>query len=459
MIYKVLDTNIPLMDATNLLNIGREPGVTVVLPETVLAELDAKKSGFEEVNWQARATARLLANGTVLSMTTTDFGTVSSMDIQGAKLELVSLNNYVDSSSEYGGNDRRIIQTAKVLTETRPDDEVIIISSDFYVRWQALCVGVKAEDLKIVDDSECEYVKSITIDDPEVFRMLHNSSIHEVDPDYKLENYSYKFSHDGRVKLATIANGFISVLGKETEADLRKQDCAPINAEQLLTAKAIQDPSIDLIMIEGQAGSGKNVTALSNAIRLLRTSKNLYESIVYIRTPQNDESPGEDIGYLSGNDEKLAMYLGPMEDTLDFIVRQNIKQKSGEKRSEFEERVADVTDNLKKECRIESIISTGLRGRTLHNCIVILDEWQNSSQATAQKVLTRAGKNCKVIVTGSQRQIDNKYVTRFNNGLAVLMDEARHRNIDTDINMFAIELSKVVRGKMAKFAEDLFSSK
>jgi PhoH-like ATPase len=148
-----------------------------------------------------------------------------------------------------------------------------------------------------------------------------------------------------------------------------------------------------------------------------------------------------------------------MEDTLDFIVRQNIKQKSGEKRSEFEERVAEVTDNLKKECRIESIISTGLRGRTLHNCIVILDEWQNSSQATAQKVLTRAGKNCKVIVTGSQRQIDNKYVTRFNNGLAVLMDEARHRNIDTDINMFAIELSKVVRGKMAKFAEDLFSSK
>jgi PhoH-like ATPase len=150
MIYKVLDTNIPLMDATNLLNIGREPGVTVVLPETVLAELDAKKSGFEEVNWQARATARLLANGTVLSMTTTDFGTISSMDIQGAKLELVSLNNYTDSSSEYGGNDRRIIQTAKVLTETRPDDEVIIISSDFYVRWQALCVGVRAEDLKIV---------------------------------------------------------------------------------------------------------------------------------------------------------------------------------------------------------------------------------------------------------------------------------------------------------------------
>ena len=126
MIYKVLDTNIPLMDATNLLNIGREPGVTVVLPETVLAELDAKKSGFEEVNWQARATARLLANGTVLSMTTTDFGTVSSMDIQGARLELVSLNNYVDSSSEYGGNDRRIIQTAKVLIKNNVSTPKVI---------------------------------------------------------------------------------------------------------------------------------------------------------------------------------------------------------------------------------------------------------------------------------------------------------------------------------------------
>jgi predicted ribonuclease YlaK len=108
---------------------------------------------------------------------------------------------------------------------------------------------------------------------------------------------------------------------------------------------------------------------------------------------------------------------------------------------------------------MESILTTGLRGRTLHNTIVIQDEWQNASQATAQKVLTRTGKNCKVIVTGSQNQIDSKYVTKYNNGLAVLMGEARERNIATDVNMFAIELTKVVRSEMALFAEELFTKK
>ena len=316
-------------------------------------------------------------------------------------------------------------------------------------------------DLKLIDDTNFTFVKELEVEDVEVFRTLHNSDILSIDKDYKLEHYSYKFSNTetGQIKLATINNGFIRVLGKDIEKSLRLQDCPPINSEQLLASKAIQDPLIDLVMIEGQAGSGKNIVALSNAIRLLRTSRDKYTSILYVRTPQNDESPGEDIGYLSGNDEKYALYLGPMEDTIDFIVRQGIKQKGNEKRAEYEERVQKAIEALKEECKMESILTTGLRGRTLHNTIVIQDEWQNASQATAQKVLTRTGKNCKVIVTGSQNQIDSKYVTKYNNGLAVLMGEARERNITTDVNMFAIELTKVVRSEMALFAEELFTKK
>jgi PhoH-like ATPase len=69
------------------------------------------------------------------------------------------------------------------------------------------------------------------------------------------------------------------------------------------------------------------------------------------------------------------------------------------------------------------------------------------------------GKDCKVIVIGSQRQIDNKWVTKYNNGFAVLMGEARDRLIPTNLNMFAIELKKVVRSEMAEFAEKLFTSR
>lgn len=459
--YIVVDTNIPLSDANNIITLGQSPDTTVVIPETVLAELDAKKGGFEEVNWQARATARLLSKGKVVSIDQREYGTRTELEIEGQRLLIVGLTKYEADPKEYGGNDQRITEVAKILTEVLPDDEVVLMSIDFYMRIRAQALGIKTTDLKIVDDADFKFVKELVVEDDEVFRTLHDSSILTVDPDYELEHYSYKFTNPttGQVKLGTVNNGFLKIIGKDTEKLLRQQDCTPINSEQLLASKAIQDPTMDLIMIEGQAGSGKNIVALSNAIRLLRKSKDKYNSIVYIRTPINDESNGEEVGFLSGNEEKYAMYLGPMEDTVDFIVRNGLKQKAGEKKIDFESRVQEGIDKLKSECNMEAIITTGLRGRTLHNTIVIIDEWQNSSQATAQKVLTRIGKDCKVIATGSQNQIDSKYVTKYNNGFAVMMNEARERKIATNINMFAIELTKVVRSEMALFGEELFASK
>ena len=457
--YLILDTNIPLTDATAILTLGTEPDTTIVLPETVLAELDEKKNGFDEINWQARATARILASGVIVETSERPYGTRTVMDVQGVRVIIIGLNKYDASPSEYGGNDQRIIQVAKTLTDTLNKDEVVLMTIDFYMRIRAQAIGVKTMDYKIINDAEFEFVKEMLIEDAEVFRTLHDSRIYDVDIDYKIENYSYKFTSADteQVKLATIVNGLIKVLGKETETELRKQECPPINAEQLLVSKAIQDPKVDIVMIEGQAGSGKNITALSNAVRLLQTSRDKYTSIVYIRTPINDEDKGEDIGYLSGNDEKLAIYLGPMEDTIDFMVRNKIKARPGDKSGDLELRVQEGIDKLKADCNMESIITTGLRGRTFHNAIVILDEWQNASQATCQKVLTRIGKDCKVIVIGSQRQIDNKWVTKYNNGLAVLMGEARDREIETDMTMYAIELKKVVRSNMALFAERLFT--
>ena len=814
--YLVVDTNIPLSNADNIITLGQEPDVTIVLPETVLAELDNKKSGFEEINYQARATARLLAGAEIVGTDTRPYGSRTTLKIGEQKILVIGLNAYKANPNEYGGNDQRIIETAKALMEVVSDeDEVVLMSIDYYMRLRAQAVGVKTADFKIVEDAECEFVKHMEIADEEVFRTLHDTNIYVVDIDHKPENYSYKFNCEsiGQMKLATVVNGTIKVLGKETEQKLREQDCPPINSEQLLATKAIQDPMIDLVLIEGQAGSGKNVIALSNAIRLLKTNKDKYQQIVYLRNPIKDEERGEDIGYLSqplwskvltptgwttigdikvgdtvstpsgipakvktlspitkkqtyqitlkdgsvtyasgehlwnieygkkkrlmttleiknalnkknyksknmflpdvntqtfinnsdkivldpylvgyligdgilggthvrvaigdndaeesiknlkaclvdfpeynivrgsskncvytirkdkketskgnkikellsslnlncsayekripkeylfssienrqellkglidsdgtireargfssevkyytvnkqlandvkdlvkslggkaniitnkintnttisgnscnttgisyyvsisglnfipaklkrkvnrykqgrpqrskivsikdykeelvrcisldntehlyitddyivthnsGNEEKYAVFLGPIEDTIDFIVRQKIKSKPGDKAGDLEIRVQEGIEKLKAECNIDAIITTGLRGRTFHNAIVIMDEWQNASQATAQKALTRIGKNCKVIVTGSNKQIDSKYVTKYNNGLSVLLNEARKQTVNTNINMFAIELKKVVRSEMAMFAEELFTKK
>ena len=457
----VLDSNIVLLDATNILTLGKD--AIVVLSEIVLKEVDNKKSGFNELAYQARQMGRILATFDVEHTSNPHSGlTVTTLHNAANKVtvEVVSLDRYEDiDPKDSGANDQKIIQIAQKMQALHGD--VTFITNDVLARIRAIAIGLSVTDLKLIDDAEFEFTKELEIKDPELFRTLHDADVYQVDPNYKLENYSYKFTDEmtGQVKLATVTNGFLKVLGRDTEKVIRQQDCAPINSEQLLASKAILDQTIDLVLIEGQAGSGKNIVALSNAIKLFKTNRDKYRSILYIRTPQNDEQPGEDIGYLSGNDEKYAMYLGPMEDTLEFLVRQNIKQKSGEKKQEFEERIAAKMLELKSECGMQSTITTGLRGKTFHNTIIILDEWQNASQATSQKVLTRVGKDCKVIITASQAQIDNKYVTKYNNGLAVLMGEARERAVDAEISMFAIELKKVVRSKMAEFAEKLYTEK
>ena len=382
----VLDSNIVLLDANNILTLGKD--AVIVLPEIVLKEVDNKKSGFNELAYQARQMGRILAMFEVVGTARIDGAVMTTLLNMSEKVtvEVVSLERYDDiDSNDSGANDQKIIQIAQKMQELRGN--VTFITNDVLARIRAIAVGLNVTDLKLIDDAEFEFTKELEITDPEVFRTLHDSDIYQVDPKYKLENYSYKFTDEmtGQIKLATVTNGFIKVLGKDTEKVIRQQDCAPINSEQLLASKAILDQSIDLVVIEGQAGSGKNIIALSNAIKLFKTNRDKYRSIMYIRTPQNDEQPGEDIGYLSGNAEKYAMYLGPMEDTLDFLVRQNIKQKAGEKKQEFEERVAAKMLELKEECGMQSTITTGLRGKTFHNTILILDEWQNASQATSKK--------------------------------------------------------------------------
>jgi len=458
--FMVLDTNILLLDANNLITLGSS-GDTVVLSDVVLGEIDGKKSGFAEINYQARQVGRLLAGAKLGKIEKTDVWTTTELFIANGAMNsvrvlVVSLAEYKANRQDSSYNDKRIIEVAKVLaTKYRG---VVFMTNDVLARLSALADGVEVTEFKVTGDTVLTFTKTLEIDDEEVFRGLHNSDIYTVDKEYVVGVYSYKFvsKTTGVMKLGTVYNGFISIIGRDTEKILRDQMAAPINAEQLLAAKAIQDPMIDLVIMEGKAGSGKNIVAFSNAIQLMKTSRGKYTSIVYMRTPQNDESPGEDIGYLSGNEEKYGVYLGPVADTLDFLVRANTDKKQFT-RAQLEERIEERIIKLTADYGIESKITTGERGRTHHNTILILDEWGSASTATTQKMLTRVGKDCKVIVMGSLNQIDNKFVNRWNNGLAILLDEAYNRKLDTDVKMFAITLDKVVRSEMVEFAEALFS--
>lgn len=463
--YVVLDTNVLLLDANHLISLGAD-GTTIILPAIVLEELDGKKSGYGELAYQSRATSRLLATKTGVEIIKADDHIQIKMNIDGVRVILMSKDKYDVDSSHPSKNDQKIIEVGLLAYKLFGAENVEFITNDGWCGFQALAAGLSVSEIKISDKEDYCFVKEVEIKDDDVFRNLHNTNVCVVDPDYRLENYSYKFTNvvTGQVKLATIANGFISIIGKDTEKQLRVQDAVPINSEQMLVSKAIQDPSVDLVVMEGKAGSGKNIMALSNAIKLMRMNRDKYDNIVYMRSPIDDEDLGEDIGYRTGEEAKLGVYLGPVEDTIDFLARNRLTANNkdnakGKKKDEIDAKVEQKIVDMKTDYNITSKITTGTRGLTFPNTILWLDEASNYSPATMQKILSRSGKHCKLIVTGSQNQVDSKYLTRHNNGLAVLMHEASERKIDTNINMFAITLQKVVRSDMALFAEDLFSKR
>ena len=225
--YIVLDTNIILNDANSIVTLGIDESTIVVIPEVVLWELDNKKSGFDEVAYQARAAARILVSGKIGSTQSLNRTITTILDIEGKKIHVVGLKTYNIDTSGYSQNDQKIIDTASELTDVLHESDVVLMTMDQYMRLRAQAVGVKTADFKIVEDAECEFVKCMEIMDEEVFRTLHDTNIYVVDIDHKPENYSYKFNCEsiGQMKLATVVNGTIKVLGKETEQKLREQDC------------------------------------------------------------------------------------------------------------------------------------------------------------------------------------------------------------------------------------------
>lgn len=450
--YIVLDTNIILNNAHNIFTFP--DNTTIVIPETVVDELDSKKSVIGEIGFQAREFGRLLARATKLPLERTSALTIAKFELDGVQIHLTSTSNYPNYSDTSPSviNDRKIIEIAKQYQAIYSD--VVFYSIDVMCRTRAESEGLSTSDFKEVERTEYEFVKTISLDF-DTFSNIHNKPILTIDPDYKPENYSYVFiSPDtNQHKLANIYNGNIDVLGKVTETELRSQAITPANNEQLFLSRAIQDTTIDVIVLEALAGSGKTLVSLSNAMAMINRN-NSYESILYIRASINDVPNEEEVGFLPGLEEKFSVYYHPIKDALEHIARKKLSA-SKLKGEDLEDAIVEEIDKLIAKHRIQCMTGLGMRGRTFTNCIAIIDEVQGQSKASLQKMLTRFGKGCKVIIVGSQRQIDNKFLTKFNNGLSVLLDDcATESHL---IKKFAINLRKVVRSPLAEWAEHLFS--
>lgn len=454
--YLCLDTNIPLLDVNNIIALGSQPDTVIVLPETVLDELDSKKSGLGELAYQARAFGRLIAKCPHPTKVLHENMIVSQFNSNGVQIWVVSLKEYPSFKDVAANvlNDRKIIEVA--LQFANFYSPVTFISNDVMCRIRADSLGLEVSDFKVVEKVDYEFTRSLEVDDA-TFRSLHGKNILEIDPGHLIEHYNYKFStpDSAQIKLASIDNETINILGKDTEDQLRKQEVNPSNADQLLLSRAILDQSIDMVVCEAKAGSGKTLIALSGAMRLVNINSP-YTSILYIRASINDVEKIEEVGFLPGSaEEKNSVYFHPLYDSLDFMVRS--KYKNNKLRgAEFEEMIQKAIDKTVEDYDIQALTGLGMRGRTFTDTVVIIDEVQGMSKSSLQKVLTRFGKNCKIILIGSNNQIDNPNMTKFTNGLSVILNDCATRT-GNGINKHVVPLQRVVRSNFAEYAELLFS--
>ena len=462
--YYVLDTNILLEDATNIYKLSQEGKNLIILPETVLDEIDTKKSGFEEINFQAREFARILENSIILESKKKDLYKIIRLKIDNNKntiIDIISKEEYqvnIKNVSPNIINDRKILEIAS-FANTYYKNEVEFLSLDIMARTRAISLDIKTDALvgKDKDKFDFEFMKEIEIKFSNL-EFLDNQEIIKFDKDHKPFNFSYcfKVQASDQVILANIQNKRIRVLDED---EIRNQIVTPLNKEQLFFSDAILHHFYNVLIVEAKAGSGKTLLALSGALKLVRQKH--FQKIIYIRNSIESLDKGEDVGYLPGLEEKFKIYNHPLMDSLDYIIRTEHKRKRNKKTPELA--VLELEDS-EVTSRIEQMITTygigtmwvgEMRGRTLSNAFIIIDEAQNMSNKTMQMVLSRIDNSCKVVVLGSNKQIDNFYVNKYTNALTTLLKSTKNEN--NLVNIFAIKLQKVLRGPITEWAEEIFS--
>ncbi len=434
-----IDTNIVLDDPINIIKLY-DNGNIIIVPEVVIDELDNKKSGWDQINYNAREFARFLEEAEILSKEQKGDLLFIKTRIESLNIELfiVSKNEYKCESSKIALNilnDRKILEVSKDAQEFYPD--IIFISLDIMARTRALSLGIKTETLKGKDQKlEFEFHKIVEIPD-------YSGKITDIIGSLELqpETTSLEITNSLGKKYFYFKtrNGFFEELDEKNE---KRFPAPPINLMQKVASNIIYDEA-EIAVVLGAAGSGKNIIALSSAMRLV--DKKEYNKIYYIRRTIISGDSEDELGFMPGSlDEKMSGYNQPLEMSLTKMAK--LKKRDAKK-----EDIETMVDQYKKDYDIEYLYAGHLRGTTLDdNSILIIDEAQNASSSFMKTAISRVGQNSIVIVLGSNNQIDSKYLNKYNNALTALMKKSKN---NTDISLRVVELKNVIRSKHAEWAD------
>ncbi|MFW5694615.1 MAG: PhoH family protein [Alkalispirochaeta sp.] len=424
----IIDTNVLIHRPDAILSFK---GCVVVLPMWVLEELDRLKTFSDERGRNARRAIRFLdtagQKGNLAEGVRMDDGIILKVVAsQPTKIP----NDFFEDKA-----DNKIILTAWQVQQE--GGQVFFVSKDINARVKATALGIKAVDYeKQKVDITKLYTGFSAIDvRPESYAQLRDSGLLEWQEDLPPNHYLLLRDRDhedeiigrfvkGRTLLEYVDHKLPAVAG-----------IRPLNDEQRIALDLLCNPEIELVSLVGKAGTGKTLLALAAGLKQTMEDKT-YKRVLVSRPviPM-----GKDIGYLPGaKDEKLSHWMRPLFDNLEFIMsvyhKQNVKTP--------EQLVANNT--------IELEALSYIRGRSLPSQFIIIDEAQNLSPHEVKTIVSRAGADAKVVLTGDPFQIDSPYLDANSNGLTYLVEAFKGQSIFGHVLM-----SRSERSRLAELAAEL----
>lgn len=372
-------------------------------------------------------------------------------------------------------NDNKIVATAIVLSDACPDEEgmyhgyvshihdtledlgvsyqkVVLLSNDLNVRIKARARGIES----------MPYNENMKMDVKSVFEPSRVFvDVEAEDIDLIQSGQSRDMSKYGEF----IPNEYVILQGVQTSAETRDGSAiaraitptmlvdaayskqkkvygiVPRDSQQHFALDALMNPAILGVSMIGPAGTGKTLLALAAGLDQV-LEKRRYKKVMVAKAPI---PAGKDVGFLPGTlREKLEPWMGPVFDNLDILHAQaasNMKGKMG----------AEVLENMG---HLEFVSTSFIRGRSISDTFIVIDEAQNLSIDEIKLILTRVNANCKIVLCGDPEQIDTRGLTRYTNGLT-LATQAMRSNAEAQKIYASVVLTKSQRSVLAKLAAQI----
>lgn len=409
----VLDTNVLLFDPLAFRKFGKN---TVFIPLIVIEEIDRFKKDQNENGRNARNFSRYVD----------DLRSIGPLS-QGVTLEnggtlIISVDLYVDTTHlpiDVSLNDNLILSSA--LSLKQKGEHVFLVSKDINLRLKSDMLGIPADDYGQVDVTleelyagqrvleisgerlkEYEANRYLPFEEEERMGLFANEYVilQEYHNSRRRLLGRYHQGKKGIVPLISLREGIWGIY--------------PKNIEQQFALDALLNDEVALVSLVGKAGTGKTLLAIAAGLEKAIV-QGKYSRLLVSRPIQ---PMGRDLGFLPGDvNEKLAPWMQPIFDNMDFLFNQNRKEAG----TSYEEL---INQGL---LHVEPL--TYIRGRSIPGQYLIVDEAQNLSPHEVKTIITRAGEGTKIVLTGDCQQIDSPYLDETNNGLAYVVERLKTEEI------------------------------